>query len=420
MGWLGQPRPAQDHGVQPDWLTTLNQTSQTTTLTTPLPIDSLSSIGVLYHVSNNGGNFDMVLGFTDSTSVTVTLSASDWFGPTNPPGAGPGVSSQSRLGNTTYVRAVGVDNGNTTSVYPTDSLAVTEAVVTTASISGAGLGNIAGKSLSSITFQNPNQPLRGYAIFAATVVTGLGPPANDNCTSPTTVLAGTTSTSNLRATGSTTSSCGVNDTSDVWYRFVAPSSGLVEARTCGASFDTTLAIYTTCGGASIACNDNACGLASRVQWNAVANQAYLIRAAGNNGATGNFDLTIDTAAVAHNDLPVALNYNWNGMVHNGESGQPDASTADGGGYRSISDRGFDASGAVWLDQRRHAFRHRLHPLLNRQLRRPPGHRSPWPNRPGLSTRLGCRRQWRRSRHCPCVADQSRPVHAAAHQPRPAQ
>jgi hypothetical protein len=337
----GNPGLRADHGVQPDWLATLNQTSQTTTLGSPLLLDSLSSIGVLYQVSNGGGNFDMVLGFTDTTSVTVTLTANDWFGPTNPPAGGAGVSSQSRLGNTTFTGTNGTDNG-TQVAFPTQSLAVTEAVVTVGSINTAGLGNIAGKQLSSITFQNPTQPLRGYAIFAATVVTGLGPPSNDDCANAMIVLAGTTSTSNLRATGATTSPCGTSDTTDVWYRFIAPSSGLVEARTCGAQFDTTIAVYGSCGGAAIACNDNACGLASRVQWNAIFNTAYWIRVAGNGGSTGNFDLTIDTAAVSHNDLPIPLNYNWNGMVHTGENGQPDAAN----GFRSISDRAFYATGTM--------------------------------------------------------------------------
>src|SRR5262249_37151469 len=135
---------------------------------------------------------------------------------------------------------------------------------------------ITGKTLSSITFQNPTQPARGYAIFAATVVNGLGPPLNDNCANATVISAGATTTDNLRATGATTSACGTNDTTDVWYLYHATANGLLEARTCGTSLDTTIAIFTSCGGPQIACNDNACGLASRVQWSGVSNQDYLI------------------------------------------------------------------------------------------------------------------------------------------------
>src|SRR5207244_1496837 len=112
--------------------------------------------GVLYHVSHNGGNFDVVLRFTDNSSVTVTLKANDWFGATNPPAPGPGVAAQTRLASTTYT---GTNNTDLPGIgsWPSDSLAVTEAVVTVQSLIQAGLGNIANKTLTSITFQNPTQ-----------------------------------------------------------------------------------------------------------------------------------------------------------------------------------------------------------------------------------------------------------------------
>src|ERR1051325_1538922 len=48
--WDGSGNPGLNttHGIQPTWLSTLNQTSQATTLGAPLLLDSLSSIGVLY------------------------------------------------------------------------------------------------------------------------------------------------------------------------------------------------------------------------------------------------------------------------------------------------------------------------------------------------------------------------------------
>jgi hypothetical protein len=50
-----------------------------------------------------------------------------------------------------------------------------------------------------------------------------------------------------------------------------------------------------------------------------------------------------SAAAAHAaTLNIALNYNFNGIVHAGESGIPDFP----GGYRSISDRGLDFTGGV--------------------------------------------------------------------------
>jgi hypothetical protein len=333
-----------NRGIQPTWLAGLNDHSspQVTTISPAIPLDSLSSIGVLYHVSNTGGAFDLVLGFDDATTVTVTITANDWFGATNPPAptGTSGVATQTRLGATTFTGTSNTDSP-IVQTWPAQALEVSEAVITSASTVAGGRGSIAGKNLASITFQNITQPNRGYAIFATTVVNGLGPPANDDCAHAQSISTGNTQTSNVRATGSTSTSCGTNDTSDVWYSYQAGASGPLEARTCGAGFDTTLAVYTACGGNAIACNDNGCGLASRLQWTATGGQTYLIRVAGNNAATGRFTLTIDANPAVHSDTPVPLTYNWNGMVHSGEDGMPDAPN----GYRSISDRGLTANGA---------------------------------------------------------------------------
>ncbi|MGH7132812.1 MAG: GC-type dockerin domain-anchored protein [Phycisphaerales bacterium] len=333
-----------NQGPQPSWLASLNahalpQTKNLTPLN--LTLDSGSSIGFLYHVSNNGGNFQVVLGFTDSSTVAFTLAAGDWFGPVNPPGAAAGVASQTRLG----VSWQGTSNNDTPTIqtWPTQALNVVEGVVTIQSLANAGLGNHAGKQLASVTFQNPSQPNRGYAIFAMTVVTGLGPPANDNCATPQDILAGVTATNNIRATGATASGCGTADTADVWYRYThTAATGTVEARTCDSNLDTTISVFTSCAGAAVTCNDNACGLGSRARWTAQNGQAYLIRVAANAVASGQFNLTVDTAPAVHTDIPLPLNHNWNGLVHNGESGNPDAPL----GYRSLSDRGLDASGVA--------------------------------------------------------------------------
>ena len=48
------------------------------------------------------------------------------------------------------------------------------------------------------------------------------------------------------------------------------------------------------------------------------------------------------AAFGGGDVPVPLAWNWNGMVHSGESGQPD----NPDGFRSISDRALDCNGGA--------------------------------------------------------------------------
>jgi hypothetical protein len=55
----------------------------------------------------------------------------------------------------------------------------------------------------------------------------------------------------------------------VWFAWTAPISGLATVETCGSTFDTVLAVYTGDALAQLAlvrANDDACGVASRVQF----------------------------------------------------------------------------------------------------------------------------------------------------------
>jgi len=90
-------------------------------------------------------------------------------------------------------------------------------------------------------------------------------------------------------------SCGVEDVVDEWFSFVAPASGKVTATTCntGTDFDTTLAVFSSCGGAELACNDDYIGLCSRIQWDATQGVAYKLRLAGWGRAYGNYLLTLE-------------------------------------------------------------------------------------------------------------------------------
>jgi hypothetical protein len=89
---------------------------------------------------------------------------------------------------------------------------------------------------------------------------------------------------------------------DVWFAFTAPAVGEVTAQTCGATFDTELAVYssTNCGTLTstiITCNDDSpvCGGNGRqslVRWVANAGQTYLIRVGGFNNSVGTGTLTL--------------------------------------------------------------------------------------------------------------------------------
>lgn len=81
---------------------------------------------------------------------------------------------------------------------------------------------------------------------------------------------------------------------DVWFRFTAAESFVVEVSTCTqTSLDTKLAVYggANCSAPVIACSDDSCSLQSKVSFTASAGQSYLIRV-GAYAATGTGSGTI--------------------------------------------------------------------------------------------------------------------------------
>lgn len=368
-------------GIAPDWnvCDQTNAAPQTTVLASGVQVDGAADLGILYHSANGAGQFDVILAFSDvdggPTTLTlpaIRLASADWFGNAANPTilANNPVSLQSKLphkvGATTYTTFQGADNNDapviktfsTTNAGP--NLNVMEGIISFAKIvSGQGTWvaqpTVVGKYLKSITFQNATYPAsggRGYAIFAASLRAGT--PDNVNCATPEDVFIGDTvaENSHVPATATSTSCGGGNDTNALWFRYVASGTNKVEARTCGSTLDTTLAVYSTCGGGEIACSDNNCGFGSRVQWDAVLNNTYLIRIAGKNNAVGTFTLHIDDPA--HIEVTLPLQFNWNGICHGameqtlptsgGTVGQTHENRSDLNGYRAIADRGFLCDG----------------------------------------------------------------------------
>jgi hypothetical protein len=88
------------------------------------------------------------------------------------------------------------------------------------------------------------------------------------------------------------SSCGCNDDYAVWYSYTPRSNETVTISLCGSAFDTTLAVFDSCGGIELACNDDYCALQSELTIDLTAGQTYLIRVAGYNGQMGDYILTI--------------------------------------------------------------------------------------------------------------------------------
>jgi hypothetical protein len=103
--------------------------------------------------------------------------------------------------------------------------------------------------------------------------------------------------------GSTTSApawpCG-SGANDVWFSFVAASSGSVTVDTCGASIDTVLQVFQ--GGqcatlTSLGCNDDSCGTGSSLTVPVLGGSHYRVRVAGYGGVTGSFPVRLQGPVV---------------------------------------------------------------------------------------------------------------------------
>jgi len=140
----------------------------------------------------------------------------------------------------------------------------------------------------------------GYGGAVGTVVLNVGPPGNDEFADPYHLsgVSGQTNGSNYAASKEPMERAHAGDVGghSVWYQWTAPASGPADINTVGSTFNTTLAVYTgtvLTNLTPIASNiDDAegSGLASRVDFWALAGTSYLIAIDGFGGATGSFAL----------------------------------------------------------------------------------------------------------------------------------
>ena len=94
----------------------------------------------------------------------------------------------------------------------------------------------------------------------------------------------------------------------VWYSFAPSANQRVALSTCGADFDSVIAVYTggEVGGLRrITSNDDACGVGSRVSFSATAGQTYRVAVASLAALeapnTGSFELKLEVATRPPND-----------------------------------------------------------------------------------------------------------------------
>ncbi len=84
--------------------------------------------------------------------------------------------------------------------------------------------------------------------------------------------------------------------SDIWYRYTAACTGSVQVSLCDSTYDTKLAVYTSCGGLAIACNDDFCGLRSQIEFPATVGTSYLFRIGGFNNSQGSGTISVTNLA----------------------------------------------------------------------------------------------------------------------------
>ena len=140
----------------------------------------------------------------------------------------------------------------------------------------------------------------GLAAVLLCAGTAAAQPANNACVNAQVIGYGTFDGTTILATNDGSASCGSSGANaDVWYRFVAPATANVTVETCGnASYDTVLSVHSgvcpATTGTQLACNDDSCGIRSRVVFQAINGVEYLIRVSGFSNRTGTFSLTVST------------------------------------------------------------------------------------------------------------------------------
>ena len=148
-------------GTQPAWLTTLDQSTVTSSVTPSVALTGSSEIGLLYNGAYGGGTFEVTLTFSDATSVTVIVQSPGWSSSSDPDSPGDGLSLQATYG-LFHSHTIGELAWHGGPNY------VREAVISAAELLADYGFNVAGKRLTSLTFGNGTNQW-GHSIFAMTV-----------------------------------------------------------------------------------------------------------------------------------------------------------------------------------------------------------------------------------------------------------
>jgi hypothetical protein len=155
-----------------------------------------------------------------------------------------------------------------------------------------------------------------HAAFLALTLAGTTSAQNDECTTAINLVLGLpqpfdTSIGTLSAPPWI---CDPSSAPDLWYTVTAPGNGSMTIDVCGAGFDTMIEVFTgPCASlAYLICSDDACALASRVQFGVTPGATYRFRVGGFGAAQGTgFVTAVHSPGIGGNDdctgaTPLAL------------------------------------------------------------------------------------------------------------------
>jgi hypothetical protein len=128
----------------------------------------------------------------------------------------------------------------------------------------------------------------------------------DDCSDAVDLGDGTYAFNNTQAANDGQESCG--GSYDLWYRHHSAGMGWLDVTTCGLTgMDTTLSLVNGCGGGTIDCNDDACGLQSYITTPVLPGSTSLVRLAGWAGSRGSGQVrfAVRTNDSCSNAYPVA-------------------------------------------------------------------------------------------------------------------
>ncbi len=139
--------------------------------------------------------------------------------------------------------------------------------------------------------------------FAACLSSSAWAQATDSCGSAPLVGVGIFTYDLTGATNDYPGTCGATATAeDAWLVFSSPVAGTVTATTCGLrGGDTVLELVSACGGVTIACNDDSCGVQSVVSGAIGNGQSVWIRVAKYDGGGGSGSISVTFTAFTATD-----------------------------------------------------------------------------------------------------------------------